>query len=84
MSGPLVVASVCLDQDSAVGCLAWLLRRRWGMCALRESARLKLERLAFVGRGADAADERRQAGLAAHASRERLYMARATFERRRH
>ena len=73
----------CIDQDSAVGCLAWLLRRRWGLCALRECARLKLERLAYVGRGAAAAHERRQASMAAHASRARLYQARAAFERRR-
>ena len=73
----------CKDKDAAVGCLAWLLRRRWGMTALRECARLKLERLAFVGRGAAAAHERRQASMAAHASRARLYLARASFERRR-
>ena len=29
----------------AKGGLAWLLRRRWAMTALRENARLKLERL---------------------------------------
>ena len=72
------------DPESAVGCLAWLLRRRWGLTALRECARLKLERLAYVGRGAAAADERRRASIAAHASRARFYNnARASFERRR-
>ena len=43
----------------AVGALAWLLRRRWGLTALRENARLKLERLEFVGRGAALAADRR-------------------------
>ena len=42
----------CPDVAAAVGCLAWMLRRRWGMAALRENACLKLERLAYVGRGA--------------------------------
>ena len=36
--------------DEAQGALAWLLRRRWALTALRENARLKLERLEFVGR----------------------------------
>ena len=44
---------------SAQGILAWLLRRRWGMTAMREAARLKLERLEFVGRGAAHAADRR-------------------------
>ena len=70
----------CIDQDSAIGCLAWFLRRRWGMTALRENARLKLERLAFVGRGAAAADERRRTSVAYHIARTRLYNARASFE----
>ena len=43
----------------ACGALAWLLRRRWGMTALREAVRLKLERLEFVGHGAAAAADRR-------------------------
>ena len=43
----------------AVGALAWLLRRRWGITAMREHARLKLERLEFVGRGAALAADRR-------------------------
>ena len=63
----------CADLESAVGCLAWLLRRRWGLTALRECARLKLERLAFVGRGAAAAAERRQSSIAVRASRARFY-----------
>jgi hypothetical protein len=46
---------------SAQGVLAWLLRRRWGMTALREAARLKLERLEFVGHGAAHAADRRVA-----------------------
>ena len=47
----------------ARGALAWLLRRRWAMTALRENARLKLERMEFVGRGAPAAADRRQAAM---------------------
>ncbi len=43
----------------ARGALAWLLRRRWAMTALRENARLKLERMEFVGSGAAAAADRR-------------------------
>ena len=45
--------------DEAQGALAWMLRRRWALTALRENARLKLERLEFVGRGAAAAAARR-------------------------
>ena len=59
------------DQPAAVGTLAWLLRRRWGMTALRENARLKLDRLEFVGRGAAAAICRRQAAAAGAAARAR-------------
>ena len=52
----------------AQGVLAWLLRRRWGMTALREAARLKLERLAYVGRGAALAADRRGAADASEAA----------------
>ena len=45
--------------DEAQQVLAWMLRRRWALTALRENARLKLERLEFVGRGAAAAAARR-------------------------
>ena len=61
----------CCDADAAKGALAWLLRRRWGLTALRENARLKLERLELVGRGAAAAASRRVAGRAVHAARAR-------------
>ena len=47
--------------SNAQGVLAWMLRRRWGMTALREAARLKLERLEFVGPGSVAAADRRAA-----------------------
>ena len=47
------------NSEEAKGVLAWLLRRRWGITALRENARLKLERLEFVGHGATAASARR-------------------------
>ena len=49
----------CADPGRATGGLAWLLRRRWGLTALRENARLKLDRLEYVGRGATAALQRR-------------------------
>lgn len=61
----------CRDAGAAVGVLAWMLRRRWALTVLRENARLKLERLEFVGRGAAAAATRRVAGRAAHAARAR-------------
>ena len=41
--------------DDAKGALAWLLRRRWGITAVRENARLVLDRLQFVN-----SDVRRQ------------------------
>ena len=43
------------DANEARGPLMWLLRRRWGMCTVRESARLLLARLELVGRGAEQA-----------------------------
>ena len=64
----------CDDPAQAAGVLAWIFIRRWGLTALRENARLKLDRLEFVGRGAAAAALRRanaleaqQAGLRAAA-----------------
>ena len=59
------------DEAAACGALAWLLRRRWGMTALRECARLKLDRLELVGRGAAAAASRRAAAASAYAFRAR-------------
>ena len=59
------------SQEAARGVLAWLLRRRWGMTALREAARLKLEGLEFVGRGAAMASDRRVAASAVAAARAR-------------
>ena len=61
----------CRDRDAARGALAWMLRRRWGLTAVREAARLKLDRLEHVGRGAGAAARRRSVGRAAHAARAR-------------
>ena len=57
--------------DSARGALAWLLRRRWGLAAVRENARLLLARLGHAGRGVEAAEARREAanGAAARARR---------------
>ena len=61
----------CEDPGSATGTLAWLLRRRWGLTALRENARLKLDRLQYVGRGAAAAIQRRALASEAFAARQR-------------
>ena len=61
----------CDDPPQAVGVMAWLLRRRWGLTALRENAHLKLDRLEFVGRGAVAATQRRTAAAELQASRMR-------------
>ena len=47
------------NEQGAIGGLAWLLRRRWAMTALRENARLKLERMEMVGAGAGIAADRR-------------------------
>ena len=49
------------EPTDALGTLAWILRRRWGMAAWRSAARLLLDRLEFVGRGAVAALSRRAA-----------------------
>ena len=35
--------------EEAQGAIAWLLRRRWGITAIRENARLTLDRLQYVG-----------------------------------
>ena len=59
------------DATLAQGVLAWLLRRRWGMAALRENARLKLERLEYVGRGAADAMARRHAAAVSSEARAR-------------
>ena len=49
----------CREPSAATGVLAWMLRRRWGLTALRENARLKLDRLEYVGQGATVAARRR-------------------------
>ena len=61
----------CEDPARAVGSLAWLLRRRWALTALRENARLKLDRMEYVGRGAAAAIQRRTLAADAQAHRQR-------------
>ena len=58
-------------EEEAIGALAWMMRRRWALTALRENARLKLERLEFVGRGAAAAVDRRQCAAAGATARAR-------------
>ena len=63
----------------AKGALAWLLRRRWALTALRENAWLKLERLEFVGRGAAMAASRRAA--AAEGDEARARRAACAFQR---
>ena len=52
------------EPDSLRATLLAMLRRRWGIAALRANARLLLERLAFVGRGGVLAMRRRVAGRA--------------------
>ena len=49
------------ESGDALGVLAWLLRRRWGLAAWRANAQLLLDRLEFVGRGAVQAHARRAA-----------------------
>ena len=60
------------NDERARSALVWMLRRRWGLTAVRENARLLLDRLAFVGRGAGCAAARRAAAMGdsqAHARR---------------
>ena len=61
----------CEDPVHATGIMAWLLRRRWGLTMLRKNARLKLDRLEYVGRGAVTATMRRANALDAQAARVR-------------
>ena len=60
----------CIDESAAIGILAWALRRRWAMTALRENARLKLERIGQLGHGASAASQRRTSARAAWSARQ--------------
>ena len=57
--------------EDARGALAWLLKRRWAITAVRENARLILTRLEMVGRGADAAADRRRVQADSEAARAR-------------
>ena len=59
------------EPEEARGALAWLIKRRWGVTAVRAAARLTLGRLELVGRGAGAAVSRRREadGRAARARR---------------
>jgi len=59
----------CLEEAKARGILAWSLRRRWGLTAVRENARLKLDRLRHVGSGAAIASQRRAAAAGAWSAR---------------
>ena len=49
------------DPEEASSSLASFLRRRWGRTAWKAAARLLLDRLEYVGQGANAARERREA-----------------------
>ena len=55
------VAMRANEPNDALGALAWVLRRRWGMTAWRASVRLLLDRLEYVGRGAMQGYRRRTA-----------------------
>ena len=59
----------CVDAPAARGILAWSIRRRWAMTALRQNARLKIDRLTYVGQGAAQAARRRQTSQASWAAR---------------
>jgi hypothetical protein len=59
--------------QGAKATLIWLLQRRWGMAALRANARLLLERLGHVGRGATAAASRRSNARSEFSARAHLY-----------
>ena len=59
----------CQDPVAAQGILAWSIRRRWAMAALRENARLKIDRLTYVGRGASIAAQRRATSQATWSAR---------------
>ena len=58
-------------KELASGSLHWLLRRRWGMTALRANARHVLDRLEYVGAGSAAAGARRTAARASAAAARR-------------
>ena len=53
------------NEKEAKGALAWLLRRRWALTAVRENARLTLDRLQYLG--ADTKGDERAAKGAADA-----------------
>ena len=53
------------NEKEAKGALAWLLRRRWALTAVRENARLTLDRLQYLG--ADTKSDERAAKGAADA-----------------
>ena len=59
------------DPVDARGALAWLLRRRWGIAAVRANARLTLGRLSVIGRGATTAADRRSLASQRWAARQR-------------
>ena len=63
-----------LDPDDAIGTMAWILRRRWGLGAWRSAVRLLLDRLQFVGAG----------GMQAHGRRARASESVAAARRNAH
>ena len=66
------------DIEGRMPSLVYALRRRWGVAFTRANAQLLLDRLAFVGRGASAAMDRRVGARAANAMRRRQLQAWAT------
>ena len=59
------------DAEDRLPVLVHALRRRWGMTFARANAQLLLDRLAFVGWGAQAAQDRRMGARGADAARRR-------------
>ena len=61
-----------LNVTQAAGCLTYMHQKKWGIMAMRGAARLKIDRLEFVGgrQGADASNRRTDA-RATHAARMR-------------
>ena len=59
------------NEKEAKGALAWLLRRRWGMMAIRENARLTLDRLAYAGAERRGASQDRSMARAASRAKAR-------------
>ena len=79
---PARVRADCDDEDARASLIA-ALQRRWGLVAVRANAQLLLDRLAYVGRGAMAAAERRSAANADRCTRQHIRAWTGTRGRRR-